>query len=278
MDSKKYCTFQGHEKVPANIFCIFCKIYMCAKCESFHSKLLQNHKVFNIENLNNDDISQNFCQQEKHNIELQYYCKNHNQLCCAKCITKIKNKENGIHKDCDVCTIEEIRDEKMKNLNKNINNLEILSKNLYESINKLKNIFEKINENKEDIKTKIQKIFTKIRNELNNREDLLLNEVDDIFNKNFFGEEIIKQGEKLPNKVKKSLEKCKLISNNDEENKIINLINDCKSIEDNINDINKINDNINKYNNLVDVKILFYPMEEENSQTIKINKRYKQFW
>jgi hypothetical protein len=143
MDSKKYCTFQGHEKVPANIFCIFCKIYMCTKCESFHSKLLQNHKVFNIENLNNDDISQNFCQQEKHNIELQYYCKNHNQLCCAKCITKIKNKENGIHKDCDVCTIEEIRDEKMKNLNKNINNLEILSKNLDESINKLKNIFKK---------------------------------------------------------------------------------------------------------------------------------------
>ena len=218
---KKFCSFQGHEKIPADIYCIYCKVYMCQKCETFHSKLLPNHKIYNIDKINNEDISQKFCQQEKHNIELQYFCRSHNILCCAKCITKIRNKENGIHKDCDICTIEEIKKEKMDKLNQNINDLEILAKNLEESMKKLKSIFEKINENKEDIKNNIQKIFTKIRNELNIREDLLLQEVDEIFEKNFFGEDIIKKGEKLPNKVKKSLEKCKLIENNNEENKIL---------------------------------------------------------
>ena len=261
---KKFCSYQGHEKIISNIYCTFCKVYMCTKCEPFHSKLLPNHKVLNIEKINADDISQELCHQENHNLEFQFYCKDHNKLCCAKCVTKIKNKENGMHKDCDVCTIEEIKNEKMNNLNQNINNLEILSKNFEESINKLKDIFEKINDNKEDIKVRIQKIFTKIRNELNNREDLLLKEVDDIFENKFFGEEIIKKGEKLPNKIKKSLERCKAIGNNIDENKIISLINDCISIEENINEINNINNSINKYNKLVDVKVFFSPNEEDS--------------
>ena len=196
---------------------------MCQKCESFHSKLLPNHKIYNIDKINLEEISQQLCNEEKHNLELQYFCKNHNILCCAKCITKIKNKENGLHKDCDIYTIEEIKEEKMNKLNKNINNLELLSKNLEESINKLKDIYEKLNKNKEDVKTHIQRIFTKIRNELNSREDSLLIEVEQIYNKYFFGEDIIKQGEKLPNKIKRSLEKCKIIGNYNEENKIISL-------------------------------------------------------
>ena len=263
---KKFCSFQGHEKVPANIYCISCKIYMCQKCESFHSKLLSEHKIYDIDKINSEDISQQFCKQEKHNLELQYFCRNHNILCCAKCITKIRNKENGIHKDCNVCTIEEIKNEKLNKLNENIKNLEILSKNLEGSLNKLKDIYEKINQNKEDIKTQIQKIFTKIRNELNKREDFLLQEVEDIFKKKFFGEEIIKQGEKLPNKVKKSLDKCKGIEYNNEENKIISLINDCTNIEENINEINKINDSISKNNDLGDTKVIFYPLEGDDSQ------------
>jgi len=250
---------------------------MCQKCESFHSKLLPNHKIYNIDKINLEEISQQLCNEEKHNLELQYFCKNHNVLCCAKCITKIKNKENGLHKDCDIYTIEEIKEEKINKLNKNINNLELLSKNLEESINKLKDIFEKLNKNKEDVKTNIQRIFTKIRNELNSREDSLLIEVDDIYNKNFFGEDIIKQGEKLPNKIKRSLEKCKTISNFNEENKIISLINECLTIENSIDEINKINDSINKCNNLTNIDIVFYPKEENDTQINDIIQNINHF-
>ena len=76
------------------------------------------------------------------------------------------------------------RGEKNK-INENIKNLKDISSTLQKSIEELKSIFAKINENKEEIKLKIQNIFTKIRNELNNREDVLLLEVDKIFNKTY---------------------------------------------------------------------------------------------
>ena len=53
------------------------------------------------------------------------------------------------------------------------------------SIKELNEIIENIDKNKEEIKLEIQKTFTKIRNELNNREDQLLLEVDEKFKKNF---------------------------------------------------------------------------------------------
>ena len=94
----------------------------------------------------------------------------------------------------------------------------------------------------------IQKIFTKLRNEINNREDQLLIEVDKKYEELFFNEEIIKESEKLPNKIKISLEKGKLIDGNWEENKLNSLINDCLNIENNIENLNKINESINKCN------------------------------
>ena len=52
------------------------------------------------------------CKENNHNEELIYYCKNHNKLCCSKCITKIKDEENGQHSDCTILNITEIEEEK----------------------------------------------------------------------------------------------------------------------------------------------------------------------
>jgi hypothetical protein len=58
---------------------------------------------------------------------------------------------------------------------------------------------------------------------------------------------IIKEGEKLPNKIKISLEKGKLIDNEWNDNsKLSSIINSCINIEDNIKNINIINENIKK--------------------------------
>ena len=77
----------------------------------------------------------------------------------------------------------------------------------------MKQIFESINENKEEVKIKIAKVFTTIRNSINEREDELLLEVDSQFNNLFFKEEIVNKSEKLPKEIKISLEKDKLINN-----------------------------------------------------------------
>ena len=37
---------------------------------------------FNLDK-NENEILTGYCQEKKHNIELEYFCKTHNQLCCA---------------------------------------------------------------------------------------------------------------------------------------------------------------------------------------------------
>ena len=163
---KKKCRFNEHKDIDANIYCKECKIYMCKKCEVFHSKLLENHQIINIEKIE-EEIFSGCCQEKNHNNNtLEFFCKDHSQLCCVACICKIKKGDLGKHKDCIVYNIEEIKDEKIKSLKENIKCLEELSISLEESINDLRKIFDKINNKKEELKLNIQKIFTKFRNEL----------------------------------------------------------------------------------------------------------------
>ena len=265
MDIKnKKCSNIEHAEINANIYCAKCEIYLCNKCEIIHSKLFNNHKFFIIKQ-DSKEIFTEFCQEEKHKMELEYFCKTHNQLCCAACIAKLQKKENGKHKDCDICFIEDIKEEKKSKLKENIKCLEKLSNTLQESINKLKIIFEDINKNKEELKLQIQKTFTTIRNDLNNREDELLLEVDQKFESLFFKEDIIKESEKLPNKIKISLEKSKLIDKYN-DNELSFLINECLNIETNIQEINLINQNIIKGTNSTNIIINFNIEEKEKNK------------
>ena len=86
----------------------------------------------------------------------------------------------------------------MKKLIENIRCLEELENKFNESIKELKEIFEKIEKYKENIKLEIQKIFTKIRNAINDREDELLLKIGYIFNAKYLNEDKIKKGENLP--------------------------------------------------------------------------------
>ena len=173
-----------------------------------------------------------------------------------------------------MCLIEDIENEKKNQLKDNIKLLEDLSDNLQQSINEIKIVIEKIDENKEELKKNIQNIFTKIRNAINDREDQLLLDVDNKYNELYFNENIIKDTEKLPIKIKISLEKGKLIEKQwKENNKLNSLINDCLNIENNINDIKKINDNIKKYQ-LSNEEINFISNEEDINKIIEMIKKF----
>ena len=143
--------------------------------------------------------------------------------------------------------------------------MEELSKNLEQSIKELKNIFEKIEKDKEDLKLKIQKIFTKIRNTLNDREDQLLMEVDDKYDKIYFNEDLIKRSEKLPHKVEISLENGKLTESEwkEENNNFNYFISNCINIENHLSEINKVKEGINKFNS-IKVEFKFIPDDENN--------------
>ena len=61
---------------------------------------------------------------------------------------------------------------------------------------------ENLDKKKEEVKLKIQTVFTSIRNAINEREDYLLSEVDKQFDEIYVNENIIKESENLPNKKK----------------------------------------------------------------------------
>ena len=80
--------------------------------------------------------------------------------------------------------------------------------------------------------------------------------MDNKYKELFCNEIIIKESEKLPNRIKISLEKGKSIDNDwNDNNKLSSIINNCINIEDNIKNINIINDNIKNCKINKDVKI-----------------------
>ena len=259
---KNNCSFKEHKETEAISYCFKCQIYLCNKCIIQHKGWFNNHHIENIDKIKNE-IFTGFCQEKNHDNELNYFCKSHNELCCALCICKIKGKGNGEHKDCDICFIEDIKEEKKSKLKNNIKSLEELSNNIEANIKDLKTIFEEVNKNKEKLKLNIQKIFTKIRNELNNREDILLLEIDKYFDDNYCNEEIIKLSEKLPKRIKDSLDKGKSIENKwNDENELKDIIYDCLNIENNIKDINSINKSIKQSKEKDKINIQLFPNEK----------------
>ena len=201
----KKCSFKEHKDIDAISYCQDCEIFICNKCANYHQGLFENHQITNING--EKDIFFDICKEKNHPMKLEFFCKTHNKLCCAACISKLETKGYGQHKDCDICIIEDIKEEKKNKLKDNIKYLEDLYNNLNEAIKELKILFDKIEERKEDLKSKIQNIFTKIRTALNEREDELLLEVDNKYNDLYENENIIKESERLPNKVKLSLER-----------------------------------------------------------------------
>ena len=145
---KRKCSLSKHSEVDAVSYCHDCKTYFCNKCQNFHFEIFENHYIINLNNLNEFFIDK--CKEDNHNCKLEFFCKEHNTLCCAICLCKIK--EEGIygqHHDCNVCFIKDIKDEKRNKLKENVNNLAELNKQIDKSIEELKRINEEINKDKE---------------------------------------------------------------------------------------------------------------------------------
>ena len=239
----KKCSLKNHSENDAIKVCVNCNMNLCSECEVFHSNFCKEHQTYNLDT----DYKENFngyCQENGHFLKLEYFCRTHNILCCAKCITKIKNEKNGKHTDCNLCNIDDIIDEKKCKIKGNIKILKELSNTVNLSIDKLKNIFKSIVKNKEKVKLEIKKSFDKINEELNNRENQLMIEVDNIYDDIFIKEDIVKEMEKLPEKIKLTLELNRDIYSNNNKEDLIYLVNNYISVENYIKEINAMNEKI----------------------------------
>ena len=108
---------------------------------------------------------------------------------------------------------------------------------------------------------------------LNAREDELLLKVDKEYDNLYFNEDLMIKIDKLPDKIKSSLNKCKNIDNIDDNN-IYKLIKESTEIENNINIINNINSIIDKIQNSSNTEITFKPEENEMKDFIENIKSF----
>ena len=241
--NQKCSTKKSHSEIDAISYCQECKSYFCIKCQRLHSELFEEHKIIKLKN--KIEIFEDICKEIGHKDRLEFFCKDHNALCCVACTSKMKEEGYGQHHECNICKIVDIKKEKMNKLKENINNLEILYNQIEQSINELKKIYEEIDKNKEDLRKKVQTVFTKIRNALNEKENKLLKDIDEQYNKIFFKEDLVKESESLPKKLKNSIDKGKKIEKEEwNDDNLPSLINDCINIEENIKKVNKIDNNI----------------------------------
>ena len=260
MITNKKCSFEEHKDIDAISYCSKCDIYVCEKCKDYHNNLInRNHnQIFNKEN-------NEFCLEKNHQEKLEYFCRTHNKLCCRACVTKIKGLGNGQHSECDICFVKDITDERKNLLEQNIIYLKNNRTSFDSLINKLKQAYKEISDKKEKLKIRIQKFFTKIRNEINKREDQLLLIVEQVYENYFFNKNLSKDIDKIENKLNLSINKGMLVSNeyNNDEINFISLINDCILIEDCIKEINYLKENYEKYEKNETLSIDLKLKEEE---------------
>ena len=270
MESRMKCSKKDHQKIDAIKYCKKCEVYMCNQCLEIHSNFLPNHQTTIIgEDLNNS--ASELCGEENHNQVLEYYCKSHNKLGCALCIIKIKDKKKGQHKDCDICTIEDIKNQKHSQLEQNISKLEQIINSLSKIIVESKELLEKMETDKEQLKIKIQTAFTGLRNALNTREDLLLSQVDELYSIT----DTTKETEKSQAKIKKCYEKAKTLNKEwNNKTKLYLAINECITIENTMKEINEINERVKSK---IPKEYINYKFIPENFQICDFLKRIIDF-
>ena len=134
------CSSNNHSVRKAFAYCPKCKKYLCNNCLESHPSN-EEHKTIRIY-----EKKENFkdkCKEKDHSNKLEFYCNDHNVLCCLACTSKIKKEGHGQHSDCNISLIENIKDEKKDKLKENITNLINSYNEINKAINKLKEIFKK---------------------------------------------------------------------------------------------------------------------------------------
>ena len=264
----KKCSLEEHKEIDAISFCQECKVYMCNKCKNTHSGFLKTHHTFDLNQKTNSQFI-GICKRNNHFLNLEYFCKTHNILCCVACISKLEGKGNGKHKNCDICFIEDIKNDKQKSFNDNFEKLKEKLKLIEEII---RNNAVKMEKNKEQTKKEIQAIFTKIRNEINKKEDELLLLVDKKFSELFLDKEKIKKNEIKINYIKKNIKDSKINDNDwNEKDKLSLLINNCLNIEKGIIYIDNLKKNLGKKNKDFNKKILNINQEKIDEILNRVN-------
>ena len=90
MEAQIKCSLEEHKEINAIKYCPECKLFLFNKCENIHSAWLKSHRSCELKK--DSEFFTGICKEKNHPNKLEYFCKDHNQLCCAVCIAKLNEK------------------------------------------------------------------------------------------------------------------------------------------------------------------------------------------
>ncbi|XP_060570957.1 uncharacterized protein LOC132729253 [Ruditapes philippinarum] len=196
------CSKNGISR-PATIFCSTCEEFQCEDCANGHTiyKFLKNHNLQNATEAKPSLTRISIC--EKHNESIDFYCKEHNELCCGTCaflghkqclyIDEISRTSEQTDNDCTFlkdkfCELQNVADRIGNHLVKSETHLKKQAQNVLKEINgvqeKMNKSFQDLScelqkealffkEQKADDLNKVQNNYIQLRNKLEHEKDLL---------------------------------------------------------------------------------------------------------
>ena len=169
------CSNSGHSSTPAKVYCLVCSLFFCEECETHHTFMFPSHAssvCTDLESFREVQGGKCGCHPD---YMLDYLCRTHDVLCCAKC----KLNQDGLHTKCNVVPI----DKDTCSGGTKISGL--LQDRIYEiKIDKLERLKKKQNlleERVTNTREIISNTFKEIRGILNERERKMLAELDRAF-------------------------------------------------------------------------------------------------
>ncbi len=81
------CSSSKHSEIEAVSYCPECQKYLCNKCLKYHEEI-EDHKTIILNE--RKEIFIDKCKVENHPNKLEFYCNEHNVLCCTSCLCKFK--------------------------------------------------------------------------------------------------------------------------------------------------------------------------------------------
>jgi len=197
----------------ATSYCLDCQDYFCEMCSRSHQavKILKNHQVIPINEMNDEDYQKISITK----LNPQIYCQIHQQeeikLFCDDCRLPICSLCVPQHPSHKVVIITDIVGNEKQSFINLINKMKPKENELREGLNKCEEVIKQLEINSTTTQNQINELFNKIRIKLDEKEQELLNKLDEI--EKYKKKELQLQKDELQFGIESIIGSCEMIEN-----------------------------------------------------------------
>jgi len=197
----------------ASSYCLDCQDYFCEICTKSHKtmKLSKNHQIILIEEIKEEENRKNSISKSNPQIYCQIHQQKEIELFCDDCRLPICSLCVPQHPSHKVVIITDIVGNEKQSFIDLINKVKPKEKELREGINKCEEVIKQLEINSTTTQNQINELFNKIRSKLDEKEQELLNKLDEI--EKYKKKELQLQKDELQFGIESIIGSCEMIEN-----------------------------------------------------------------